>query len=230
MRREVYNDDGDAGLVFVLGWGNRPEHENVLWLVERLIEADYRVTVFEIPLVVTDFETEYLRPVEDYIETIGEYRLLTHSTGGLIGAYLDEPVTRVDLSPWWGFHEDLRNPVVSLAMKLPLSIPLLPAGIEKSDLGDLATDRQIADGPDRAAPTFLREARRAQANMPPFDDDSVVFYTPEDPVVGADAIEARAPARNRVQYEGGHELFSSSVREDHIDTLLAAVDRGIDAL
>lgn len=80
------------------------------------------------------------------------------------------------------------------------------------------------------APTFLREAGRAQAVMPPFDADDVVFYSPADPIVGVGAIEAQAPEENRVQYEGGHELFCSSAREDHLDTLIDALDRGVAAL
>jgi hypothetical protein len=51
--------------------------------------------------------------------------------------------------------------------------------------------------------------------MPPFDEDDVVFSTPppRDPIVDADAIEARTPAANRVPYRGGNELFCSRVRE-----------------
>ena len=68
------------------------------------------------------------------------------------------------------------------------------------------------------------------SRLPPFDEDAVVFYTPEDPVVGAGAIRERTPEANAVVYEGGHELFNSSSREEHVDVLLAAVDEGADAL
>lgn len=232
MRRVEFGD-GDRRLVFVLGFGNRPEHDGVQWLLDRLTDAGYRVTAFEIPRTVTDFESEYLAPVADYVADLDSYRLLSHSTGGLIARYVDADgglETRTYLSPWWGFHEDLETPLVSLLMKLPVSKPILPASSDRSDLGELASDEWLADSPDYAAPTFLREARRAQKAIPPFDEDDVVFYNPEDPIVGADAIEAQTPAANRVEFTGGHELFNSRCRDEHVETLLAAVDRGTDAL
>lgn len=231
MRRELYDEGGDEDLVLVLGWGNRLEHETVRWLLDRALDAGYRVHAFQIPVVVTDFDREYLHPVASHAADLDEYRLLTHSTGGLIGEFLDDPETEVHLSPWWGFHEDLRNPLVSLAMKLPVSTPILPAGIEGDELGAHVTESRVADNPDRAAPTFLREAKRAQERLPPFDADrTTVFYTPSDPVVGVDAIERRAPPENRVAYEGGHEFFASASREEHVDDVLAALDEGPDAV
>ena len=43
MRREAYGTDNDDRLVFVLGWGNKPEYENVQWLINHLVEAGYHV-------------------------------------------------------------------------------------------------------------------------------------------------------------------------------------------
>jgi len=231
VKRETFGD-GEDRLVFVMGFGNRARHDGVRWLLDHLVEAGYRVDTFEIPRTITDFETEYLRPVEDHLADLPDYRLLSHSTGGLIGRYIDdeESTTRTYLSPWWGFHEDLRNPLVSALMKLPVSRPVLPASATRADLGELASDDWVEDAPDYAAPTFLREAKRAQERMPPFDTDDAVFYCPTDPIVGVDAIESQVPEANRVAYDGGHELFCSRSREDHIDTLLAAVDAGADAL
>lgn len=232
MRRVTFNEDGEDEVVFILGWGNRPEHETVRWLIDRVADAGYRVTAFQIPTVVTDFDREWLDPVARYVADLEEYRLLTHSTGGLIGEFLDdpEPLTKTHLSPWWGFHDDLDNPIVNLAMKVPISASILPAGFDRTDLGELATEQQVEDTPSRAAPTFLREAKRGQERLPAFEADTVVFYSPTDPVVGAAAIEARTPESNRVAYEGGHELFGSRSRDEHIDTVLAAIDEGISAL
>lgn len=229
LRRTFNGRDGEADLVFVLGWGNKPDFETVRWLIDRLVEADYRVHTFQIPTVITDFRTQYLDPVADFVED-KEYRLLTHSTGGLIGEFLENPTTKVHLSPWWGFHDDLENPLVDFAMKLPISWPILPAGIDREGLGIHTTDRQLEETPSLAAPTFLREAKRAQGRLPPFEEGTAVFYTPTDPVVSAEAIEARTPPENRVRYEGGHELFGSASREEHIDTVLAAIESGSDAL
>lgn len=233
MRRVEFGpDDGDR-LVFVLGYGNRPEHDGVQWLVDHLTGEGYRVTAFEIPRTTADFEADYLAPVAEYVAGLDSYRLLSHSTGGLISRYLDADgalETRTYLSPWWGFHADLESPLVSLLMKLPVSKPILPASASRADLGELSSEAWVEDAPDYAAPTFLREAKRAQQRLPPFDDRDVVFYNPEDPIVGAEAIEEQAPAGNRVAFAGGHELFNSRSREDHVETVLAAVDRGVDAL
>lgn len=230
--RQVEFGDGDERVVFVGGWGNRPEHDGMQWLVEQLTDAGYAVTVFEIPRTITDFESEYLAPVETYLAGLDEYRLLSHSTGGLISRYVDDdgPETRTYLSPWWGFHPELENPLVSLLLKVPLAKPILPGSAEKAELGELATDEWVEDAPDYAAPTFLREAKRAQESMPAFDDRDAVFYNPADAIVGTDAIEAQTPEANRIRYEGGHELFNSRSREDHVEAVLAAVDGGIDAV
>jgi hypothetical protein len=230
--RRVDYGDGEDRLVFVLGWGNRPEHDGVQWLLGHLTDADYRVSVFEIPRTITDFESEYLRPVTDFLDGLDDYRLLSHSTGGLIARYVDDDAlrTRTYLSPWWGFHSDLRNPLVSLVMRLPIARPILPAASERSDLGALASDDWLDDSPDYAAPTFLREAARAQERLPPFDPADTVLYDPEDPIVSADAIESQAPEANRCAFSGGHELFNVSSRAEHVDTLLAAVERGADGI
>jgi len=232
MRRDRFGpDDGDP-LVFVLGWGNRTRDETVRWLVDHLVEAGYRVDAFEIPPHITDFESEWLDPVRTFVADLDAYRCLSHSTGGLISRYLepDSIETRVYLSPWWAFHRRYRTPLLPLVAMAPIPWPVVPAPVTKGALGDLATDEQVRGIPDAMAPTFLREARRAQRNVPAFDPGDVVFYTPSDPIVGVDAIEDQVPPDNRVVYEGGHELVCSSAREDHLDTLLAAIDRGGAAL
>jgi hypothetical protein len=78
MRRVEYGD-GDRRLVFVLGWGNRPEHDTVDWLLTELVDAGYRTTVFELPRTITDFESEYLEPVREYVDKPDSYRLLIRS-------------------------------------------------------------------------------------------------------------------------------------------------------
>ena len=222
---------GDRDLALVLGWGNRFEHETVQWLVDRVVDAGYRVTGFRIPTVVTDWRAEWVDPVASTVEGLDDYRLLTHSTGGLIGEFLDGPATKVHLSPWWGFHDDLDNPLVRVLMKLPTSASVLPAPTDRETLGELVTDERLADSPSRAAPSFLREAKRAQERLPPFDPERTsVFYSPTDGVVSAGAIEDRTPEANRVAYEGGHELFASRSRDEHADTVLAALEDGPSAL
>lgn len=229
MRAEVFGDGGED-VVFVLGWSNRPTYENVRWLIDPVVEAGYRVHAVELPRVISDFDAEFLAPVREYAADLEGYRLLAHSAGGLVGAYLEEPETRVYLSPWWGFNEELGGRLLPLLMRIPTRRTILPAPFTAAMLGDLAREDQLGDLPDGVAPTFLREARRAQARLPPVDPDAVVFYCPDDPIGSAAAILERTPPDNAVAFEGGHDLFNCSARSAHLDTLLAAVAAGADAL
>jgi len=217
-------EEGDH-LVCILGWGNRVHHEPVEWLIDQFVDAGYRLHAFEIPDVVTDFARQYVDPIQRYVEDLGEFRLVGHSTGGLIGAFVNGAMTRTYLSPWWGFPDD-GGPGLSLAMKLPIERPLLPAGTTKKALGAYATDRQLAEIPSKAAPTFLREADWAHRNRPPIDDDAVVFCSLRDEIVGVRAIGRAVPSKRVVLYDGGHELFASKSRVDHVDTLLSVIESG----
>jgi len=230
MERRTFGEAGED-LVFVLGWGNKLFHENVRWLVDELVDAGYLVHAFRIPTTITDFRSEYVEPVAEFVRDLDGYRLLTHSTGGLIGAYLDGATRRVYLSPFWGFPAGPEEPLYDLLAKLPVSAELLPAGTaDREALGDLATDRQLETGADAAAPTWIRECLDAQANLPPIDDDAVVFCSLRDSVVSTRAIGERVPAERVVLYDGGHELFSSSSRDRRLPTLLAALEDGAAAV
>lgn len=234
MHREQYGPADGRDLVWILGWGNRLHHENVQWLVDAFVAADYHVTLFELPDVIGDFDAEYLDPVATFCDGLDSFRLVGHSTGGLIAAYIDGAETITYLSPWWGFAEGevgLDETIVTGLSWLPLSSPLVPSGTATREaIGELATDRQLAEGPARAAPTFLREARRAQRDRPPIDEEAVVFCTLSDRVVGTRAIGDAVSADRVVLYDGGHELFSSPSRDAHLDRLLAVVEDGPRAL
>lgn len=229
MKCTLFGPEDGETLVFVMGWGNQAHHEPVQWLVDHLSEAGYRVHAIEIPTVVTDFHSEYVEPVQQYVDDLGSFRLLGHSTGGLIGPYLEGATTRTYLSPWWGFPDD-GGPVLSLASRLPTTRPLLPAGTTRDALGVHATDRQLAEIPSKAAPAFIREAMWGHEHRPAIDDDAVVFCSLQDQIVGVRAIGRAVPADRVVLYDGGHELFSSHSREEHIETLLAVLRDGAAAL
>jgi len=230
VRRQTFDGDSDDELVFVLGWGNRIGHENVQWLIDELT-AEYRVTVFEIPDTIDDFVEEYVRPIERYVETLESFRLLGHSTGGLIGPYIEGAETRTYLSPWWGYAENQQGPALTLVRKLPVSIPIVPTEVtEREVIGELATDRQLSEGAGRAAPSFLREIWYAQRALPPIRDDAVVFCTLSDRLVSTRAIGDRVPVDRIRLYDGGHELFSSPDRGRRIEQLVSAVRDGPAAL
>jgi len=234
MDTEQYGPEDGPDLACILGWGNRLHHENVRWLVDQFVADGYRVHAFEIPVVITDFEREYVAPVDRYLEDLGEYRLVGHSAGGLVAAYLGDAHTTAFLSPFWGFPEGqvgIDDALLKLASLLPVSKPVLPSGTAgRRALGDLATERQLRELPSRAAPTFIRESRRAHRDRPPIDEEAVVFCSLADPVVSTRAIGEAVPAERTVVYDGGHELFASRAREEQLDTLLAVVDRGVSAL
>lgn len=226
-------DDG-PDLVFIMGWGNQFHHENIRWLIEEFVAAGYRVHTFQIPELFTDFYGELVEPVQEYVDDLDEFRLVGHSTGGLVAPFVDGPTTRTYLSPWWGFRrgqvgaDDL---LLSLFAKIPTTRKIIPTGEgQRDEIGQLATDRQFEEGPEWAAPTFFREGQRAHRDRPPIGDDVVVFCTPRDAVVSVRAIGEAVDSDQLVLYDGGHELFSSPCRNEHIETLLAVIEDGIDGL
>jgi len=230
VRRQTFEGESDDELVFVLGWGNRIDHENVQWLIDEL-RSEYRVSVFELPDTIDDFVEEYVLPVERYVDRLDSFRLLGHSTGGLIGPYIEGAETRTYLSPWWGYDERQQGLALTLLRKLPLSVPILPTEANDRDvIGELATDRQLAEGAGRAAPSFLREILYAQRALPPIAKNTVVFCTLRDRLVSTRAIGERVPPERIHLYDGGHELLSSSEREQRLDALLDAVRDGPGAL
>lgn len=221
--------DGDDRILFVLGWGNRPHQEHVQWLVEKLVDAGYTVDVGQIPDHGSDFDAEYVRPTQERHDATDPDRILSHSTGGLAVAHIDSDAPRVYLSPWWGIAGE-PGLLERVFVSLPTERPVIPAPIEPEGLGDLATAEQVAEGPDRIAPAFLRTVGESQARLPPLRDDSVVFCSLSDRVVAVDAIGDHAPADRTVIYDGGHEFFSSSSRDETIEQVLAVLADGPDAL
>jgi pimeloyl-ACP methyl ester carboxylesterase len=231
MQPRVTNEDGESDLVFVLGWGNRHDHENVDWLVGRFADAGYRVHTLQIPVFPDDFEADYVEPVRSYVADLDDYRLAGHSTGGLIAAYLDGAETTTYLSPWWDFPPESKGALFSLVAKLGLGTKIIPSGVDdRRAIGELTTDRQLADIPEKVSPRFIREASRGHRNRPAIDDDAVVFCSLRDEVVSVRAIGEAADADQVRVYEGGHELFSSRRRDEYVEDVLAAVDRGLDAV
>jgi hypothetical protein len=229
MEFTEFDEGGDERVMFVLGWGNRVEHENVRWLVDELIEAGYVVDVGQIPLHISDFEREYLAPTQERYNVTNPDRILSHSTGGLITAHLDADVPRVYLSPWWGLADD-PGLVQRVLVSIPTERPIIPIPDDPGAIGDLATEQQLEDGADYGAPAFFRTIVDAQERLPAFREDSVVFCSLQDRIVGVDAIGAHAPAARTVLYDGGHEFFSSSGRERTVEGVLAALADGREAV
>ncbi|WP_439025406.1 alpha/beta fold hydrolase [Haloarchaeobius sp. DT45] len=231
MKHRVTNDEGDEDLVWVLGWGNRLHHENVEWLEERFADSGYRVHTLQIPDFPADFFGEYVRPAKAYVTDLDSYRLVGHSTGGLIVAYLDGAETTTYLSPWWGYTDDMPGWLLDIVGKLGVRHKFIPSGVSTREaIGSLATEAQLADGPDNVSPRFVRETRRGHRERPDIDEDAVVFCTLRDQIVSTRAIGEAVPEEQVVLYDGGHELFSSERRDAYVDEVLAAVDGGLAAV
>lgn len=232
MEFHTFGTAGDQDCLFVLGWGNRPEHDPVRWLVDRIVDDGWHVHTATLPPHVTDVESEWVRPVESYAADLDDPAVVAHSAGGLTVAHADlDAATRTYLSPWWGDPPSRQGPVVDLVSKIPGDRRFLPSGIDDGDvLGEHATEQQLRDGPDRVSPAFLRATKRAHRTLPAIDDEAVVFCSLTDRVVSTRAIGERMPSDRAVLYDGGHELFSSRSRDDHLPTLLAALSDGPAAL
>ncbi|AEH36872.1 alpha/beta fold hydrolase [Halopiger xanaduensis] len=231
MRHRVFNEDGDEELVFVMGWGNRWTHENVSWLIGKLTDAGYRVHAFELPTNIDDFKADWLEPIAEYVLDLEGYQLLGHSAGALVAQALDGADNHVYLSPWWGYSNAYPDLALEGVSQVPTTFPFLPVGeMDRSALGEKATDHQLATLPRWVSPAFVRETRHAQEELLAIDHDAVVFCSLRDPVIDLRPIGERVPAEHVVLYNGGHELFSSASRERHVDTLLAALEEGAEAV
>lgn len=231
MKNQTVGNESDPDLLFLLGWGNRLQSENVSWLVDLFVADGYRVHVIELPDHITDFHREYLEPVQSYADELDSYRLLCHSTGGLIGSYLDGAETTTYLSPWWGIHPSQGGALFTLAKKLPVSRPILPNDtVTPAVIGKHATESQLESVPDHVSPKFLATIIDAQEHRPAIDESAVVFCSLRDEIVSINAIGKAASSSQLVIYDGGHELFSSHCREEYAEQLREAVKGGLKAL
>jgi hypothetical protein len=219
--------------LFVLGWGNRPEHEPVRWLIDRLVADGWRVHTATLPVHVTNVRHEWVAPVERYAADLDEFALLGHSAGGLTAAHarVSGVTTVTYLSPWWGYPPATSGPLSSFLAKIPADAKVLPSGMAGPHLlGEHATERQVRETPSRVSPRFLQATREAHEMLPAIDDDAVVFCSLSDRIVSTRAIGDRIDSDRIVLYDGGHELFSSRSREEHLDALLGALEDGPAAL
>jgi hypothetical protein len=217
VRVKRHGDPDDPNLLLILGRGNRVRHDHVRWLVEQF--PGYRVHAVEIPDNGTHFERDYLNPIESYAADLSGYKLLSHSTGGLVAAHMETDRPRVYFSPWWGLAERTAWLTERLA-ELPIARPVLPSGIGAEDIGP-EVDPDTEERP--VAPAFLGTVKRAQNRLPPFREDATVFCSLADSVVSTGAIGERAPAERVRLYDGGHEPFAAANREGILADARAAL-------
>ena len=222
IRTRVYGEDNGRDLLFLLGWGERLENHAFTWLVDLTTSAGFRTHVVEFPNSVRDFDREYVKPVKSYQAALDDHIVIGYSMGGLIAAYLNAQQKTIYLSPFWGmFGHKLMKTRLALMRRIGLNIPLLPINYGREEIGDMATEADWESVPKRATPAWLREIVKAQENMPPIQQNSVVFCSLRDTVVSLKAIGEKAG--NVILYDGHHELYSSSSRELYREELLKAL-------
>lgn len=224
MESAVFNETGEADLLFVMGWGNQLVGENERWFIERLTEEGYRVHAIQLPTDIADFEREHLRPVRRYLDAFEPSHVVGHSLGGLVTAHLETDASPVYLAPWWGIHGLKHLGWQSLLVpRLPVRARIIPINTRPEEIGARVTDEQWAALPKRISPMFITEVYRAQRNRPPINDDAVVFCSLRDTIVSLKAI-GEAATRDQIRlYDGGHELFSSVSRRTTTREVLTAL-------
>jgi len=211
-------------LVWVMGWGNVADSRHERWLIDQFVDAGYRVHAVELPTNSPNFRADYVDPVRSYLADLDDPAVVAHSMGGLTTAHVEPDRPVVYLSPWWGTDEGDAGLLGRVLFSIPTTYPLIPNPGSPEALGDLATEAD-STSPDRLSPKWIGAMMRAQESLPPVDADDVVFYTPSDTVVDPDAIEDHTTADQRRTYEGGHELFASSGREEYVEEVLAVLER-----
>lgn len=224
MDSATFNEAGEDGLLFVMGWGNRLAGENERWFIDRLADDGYRVHAIELPTEVADLEREYLRPVQRYHDAHEPSAVVGHSLGGLVAAHLETDAPRVYLAPWWGLYGlKYLGWQSRIVPRLPIRARILPVRASRSEIGGRVTEEGWAALPKRISPVTVTEVHRAQEALTSINDEAVVFCSLRDTIVSLKAI-GEVASRDQIRlYDGGHELFSSIDRRAATREVLAAL-------
>lgn len=224
MDSATFNETGEDGLLFVMGWGNRLTGKNERWFIDRLADNGYRVHAIQLPTDIIDFGREYRRPIQRYHDEHEPSAVVGHSLGGLVAAHLDTDAVRVYLAPWWGIY-GLKYPGWESVVvpRLPIRAKILPINTSREEIGERVTDEGWAALPKRISPAFITEIHHAQLERPPIGDDAVVFCSLRETIVSLQAIGEAVTPEQVYLYDGGHELFSSASRQTTIQGVLTAL-------
>lgn len=219
-----FGDDTDPTVLFVLGWGNRVTHPTVEWFIDRIVDAGFEIHAVEIPDNGTDFERDYLDPVVEYARSLDRFRLLSHSTGGLIAAHIPADGPRVYLSPFWGFNrQGVSGTLMRVLMRLPTDRQFIGSDIDGQLLGAHKDPEVVKDDLPDASPAWLRTMAAAHGDLPSFREGSRVFCSLSDRVVDVRAIGDHAPSDAITLFDGGHEIFAVENRTDYTDEVISAL-------
>ncbi len=217
--------DADRDLLLVLGWGNRPGHPAVDWLVDRLA-TDWTVHAVALPENGTDFEHDYRDPVAGVADRVDPDARAGHSLGGLVLAHLPGDGPRVYMSPFWGLATSgLADALLPVLARLPVARRVIPVDSDPAALGALADPDRDRAADRGVSPAWLGAVTRAQRTLPPFRLGSVVHCSLSDRVVSVRAIGDHAPSDRVRLYDGGHEWFASEGRTATLAHVRSDLDR-----
>lgn len=226
MDSRTFNDSGSPTLLFVLGFGNRIDGTTVGWMIDRFIDAGYRIHAIQLPTEITDFEREYRRPVQRAHDEQEPAGVVGHSLGGLITAFLETTARVVYLSPWWGIYEaKVASWEQWLIPHLPIRTPILPIKTRRDEIGIHLSDEEWHRLPKRISPVCISEIYRAQQTRPPISEDAVVFVSLADTIISLKAIGTAVSSDQIHLYDGGHQLFSATDRQETTDEVVAVLPR-----
>jgi hypothetical protein len=229
VRVHVRGGDATArhgDLLFALGWGNRPGHEPVDWLLDGLVDRGWTVHAVVVPENGTNFARDYRDPLASIRDEVEPDACAGHSLGGLTLAHLPGDRSRAYASPFWGVNrQGLAGALVPALSRLPTARRILPAAGDSEVIGDLKPPEEDSAGDRGASPAWLRAVREAQSDLPAFREGSVAYCSLRDRVVSVRAIGDHAPADRLRVYDGGHEFFASSGREAVLDDFHADLVR-----
>ena len=222
MDSRTFNESGSPTLLFVMGLGNQFDDASVGWFVDQLTGAGYRVHTLQLPTDITDFEREYRRPVQRVHDEHDPAGVVSHSLGGLVTAFLDTTARNVYLSPWWGIYEGKVSPWARwIVPRLPLQTRVLPTKTHRDELGEHLSDDEWEQLPKRISPVFITEIYNAQQARPSISADAVVFVSLADTIISLKTVGAAVCSDQIRLYDGGHQLFAATDRQEVVDEVLA---------
>ena len=198
----VVGDGPDV--LFLLGYGITFEQPGTKWLMDLFSERGFRTTFVRLPTDIADFRTDMLKPCLEIEDELGEHALVGLSMGGLVGAYMDRPRSRVFLSPFWGVSRSLHYMGYDLALQKLKKVRyrLLPRTFTKKDAGYHAVHEDIVGIPAFLSFSTLYQMVSMQKAIPPPRDDDVVYRSLDDRIICHDAIDARGGDVR--EFSGGH--------------------------